>query len=332
MQTFLTLKVLRHSRAAAARPQQRSASRHARVVCVLWALLLTAGCRGAVDTATVTTATGVPTPIATALAPPTDTPQAMAAPESPLSPLAAAAVTTPAVAPPQNFTYQVNETFPHDPGAFTQGLIIQGDRFYEGTGLRGQSTLRLVDVATGEVLQGVRLPDQLFGEGITEFNDKIYQLTWQSQIGLIYDKESFELLGTFTYPTEGWGLTHDGQALIMSDGSATLTYLDPATLAAIRKVEVVDDQGPVVRLNELEYIDGRIYANVWQTDRIVIIDPATGHVTGDIDLTGILPANQVTGQVDVLNGIAYDPDQDAIFVTGKLWPLIFEIDLVPIEE
>jgi glutaminyl-peptide cyclotransferase len=168
----------------------------------------------------------------------------------------------------------------------------------------------------------------LFGEGIAIYGDRIIQLTWQSHIGLVYDKTSFELLRTFSYPTEGWGLTHDGARLIMSDGTATLHFLDPETFVEVGQVEVYDVDGPVVRLNELEYIGGEIYANIWQTDRIVRIDPQTGQVLGWVDLSGLLSPEDRQQPVDVLNGIAYDPASDRLFVTGKLWPKLFEIELV----
>ena len=228
-------------------------------------------------------------------------------------------------------TFQVVATYPHDPDAFTQGLVYQDGIFYEGTGLRGRSSLRKVDPASGAVTQEIDLADQYFGEGITIFGDKLYQLTWQEDTGFIYDKDSFELLDTWTYPGEGWGLTTDGERLIMSDGTNVLRFLDPETLDETGAVSVTDPQGnPVVRLNELEYVNGEVLANIWQTDWIARIDPATGSVLGWIDLSGLLPAEDRTQPVDVLNGIAYDPATDRLFVTGKLWPKLFEIDLVPI--
>lgn len=229
-----------------------------------------------------------------------------------------------------NYTYRVINTYPHDPDAFTQGLLFYPDgTLYEGTGLRqGRSSIRKVALETGQVLQIHNLADQYFGEGIVIFDDKLYQLTWQANLGFIYDKTTFEQLDTFTYPTEGWGLTHNGTALIMSDGTATLYFRDPATFAELRRVQVTAAGQPVVRLNELEYINGDVYANVWQTNFIVIINPNTGHVTGRIDLTGILDTSDLTDPVDVLNGIAYDATTNRLFVTGKLWPQLFEIELV----
>lgn len=227
-------------------------------------------------------------------------------------------------------SYEVLNTYPHDPNAFTQGLIYEDGWLYEGTGLNGRSTLRKVVLETGEVVQSIDLDSQHFGEGITSFGDRIYQLTWQSQIGFIYDKATFEQVGTFSYLTEGWGLTHDGTHLIMSDGSATIFFLDPETLTTVRTITVTDPNGPVMRLNELEYVEGEIYANIWQTDVIVRISPTTGDVLGWISLSGLLSEqDRQEHQVDVLNGIAYDPVNKRLFVTGKLWPKLFEIRIVP---
>jgi glutamine cyclotransferase len=239
-------------------------------------------------------------------------------------------IPTPATAIPI-YTYTVLNTYPHDPEAFTQGLIWKGGLLYEGTGLRGRSSLRKVELETGEIVQLYELPPQYFGEGITIFGDRIYQLTWQSRIGFVYDKDSFELLGEFQYSTEGWGITHDGERLIMSDGSATLHFLDPETLEEIGQVQVYDDSGPVIRLNELEYVEGEVYANIWQTDRVARIDPGTGRVTGWIDLSGLLGPEDYSPPVDVLNGIAYDAATDRLFVTGKLWPKLFEIAILPVD-
>ncbi len=195
-------------------------------------------------------------------------------------------------------------------------------------GSTGRSSLRKVVLETGEVVQIHEIDDEYFGEGITIFGDKIYQITWQSQIGFIYEKASFTQVGEFHYPTEGWGLTHDGTRLIMSDGSATIHFLDPQTLQETGTIAVADNNGPVLRLNELEYVDGEIYANIWQTDRIARISPETGQVLGWIDLAGLLSAEDRQQTVDVLNGIAYDPAGKRLFVTGKLWPKLFEIRIV----
>ena len=229
---------------------------------------------------------------------------------------------------PPVFSYNVINTYPHDPQAFTQGLVIDGGTLYEGTGQYGRSTLRRVQLETGEVLQQHMLPANVFGEGITVFGNRIVQLTWQSHLGYVYDRASFAELQTFTYPTEGWGITDDGKQLIMSDGTATLRFLDPQTFTELRAITVSDPTGPIHRLNELEYIDGQIYANVWMTDRIARIDPQTGNVTAWIDLTGLLSPADRTPETNVLNGIAYDADAKRLYVTGKLWPKLFEIKLV----
>ena len=224
------------------------------------------------------------------------------------------------------YGYRVLAVHPHDPAAFTQGLVYYQGDFYEGTGLRGRSSLRRVALETGRVLQKRDLPDAYFGEGVTLFDDRLYQLTWQSHVGFVYDRASFDLLGTFDYPTEGWGLTHNGRELIMSDGTPTLHFLDPVTLQELRRVTVRDENGPVQRLNELEYIRGDVYANVWLTDRIARIDPATGRVLAWIDLSGLLPPEDRPG-ANVLNGIAWDETGHRLFVTGKLWPKLFQIEL-----
>jgi glutamine cyclotransferase len=226
------------------------------------------------------------------------------------------------------FGYHVVNVYPHDTSAFTQGLIYHEGQLYEGTGLNGESSLRRVELATGQVLQRIDLPDAYFGEGIALFDDRIYQLTWQNKVGLIYDRASFTQIGTWSYETEGWGLTHDGRQLIMSDGSATIRFLDPQTLAVQRSIQVRAEGQPLTRLNELEYIDGQIYANIWQTDWIVRIDPQSGAVTAWIDLSGLLPPEERQPNTDVLNGIAYDPTTDRLFVTGKRWPKLYEIELV----
>ena len=233
-----------------------------------------------------------------------------------------------AVPHPRMFTYTIVGTFPHDPAAFTQGLVFADGVLYEGTGLRGRSTIRRVDLITGTVLQSASLAPELFGEGIAVVGNTIFQLTWQGRVGFVYDKATFALLRQVTYATEGWGLTYDGARLIMSDGTSTLYFRDPDTFAILGQVTVRDADGPVTKLNELEYIRGEVYANVWQTDRIARIDPQTGHVVGWIDLSGLLAAEDQRQPVDVLNGIAYDTERDRLFVTGKWWPKVFEIQLV----
>lgn len=231
-----------------------------------------------------------------------------------------------------SYAYKVVASYPHDPEAFTQGLVVDEGNVYEGTGLNGRSSLRRVNLATGEVLQQYNIPLQFFAEGITVFGDKIIQLTWKSKFGFVYDKSSFMLLRVFTYPHEGWGLTQDGSQLISSDGTATIRFLDPLTFAVNRSIDVVDKSGPVTNLNELEYVNGRIYANVWHSDRIAIIDPADGRVTGWLDMSGLLGKEAEGRTVDVLNGIAYDPVKDSLYVTGKLWPRLFEIKLIPLHD
>ena len=225
------------------------------------------------------------------------------------------------------YTYKIVNTYPHDPNAFTQGLIFEDGVLYEGTGIRGRSSLRQVVLKTGEVLQRRELSDDYFGEGITIFGERIIQLTWQSRVGFVYDKAGFELLRSFTYSTEGWGVTHDGDRLIMSDGTSTLYFRDPETFEEVGRVNVQDSAGAVTRLNELEYVAGEVYANVWKTDRIARIEPRSGRGVGWIDLEGLLNFEDRQG-ADVLNGIAYDAEKKRLFVTGKLWPKLFEIELV----
>lgn len=228
-------------------------------------------------------------------------------------------------------TYEVVNTYPHDPQAFTQGLIFHNGYLYESTGLYGESSLRKVALETGEVLQQVDLPPHYFGEGLTLWGDTLLQLTWLEGTGFIYDLEDFSELGRFAYATEGWGLTHDGAHLIMSDGSANLYFLNPGDFQVINRVEVTYQGKAVEQLNELEYINGEVFANIWLTDEIVRIDPETGTVKGWIDLRGILPDELRTPSTDVLNGIAYDPDTERLFITGKNWPLLYEIRLVPVD-
>ena len=230
---------------------------------------------------------------------------------------------------PAVYSYLVVHTHLHDPNAFTQGLVFEDGIFYEGTGQYGASDIRKVAPRTGEVLAEKRLPEQYFGEGIAVFGDRLYQLTWKAGICFVYDKNTFALQTQFTYPTEGWGIAHDGEKLLMSDGTNTIYFRHPDTFEEMGRIEVTDGAGPVHYLNELEYIEGQLFANVWQTDRIVRIDPKTGAVTGWIDLAGILPPeDRLRHRVDVLNGIAYDAETEHLFVTGKWWPKLFEIRLV----
>lgn len=222
--------------------------------------------------------------------------------------------------------YQIVRIYPHDPQAFTQGLVFLDGFLYEGTGLNGRSSIRKVRLENGEVLQIQKLEDHYFGEGIAIVNQSLFQLTWQSQVGFVYDRHTFQRTGTFSYKGEGWGLTYDGTRLIMSDGSptGTLRFLDPKTLKETGRLQVRDGGRPVDDLNELEIVKGEILANVWNTHRIARISPKTGEVTGWIDLSGLLDPRDAAN-VDVLNGIAYDAAKDRLFVTGKLWPKLFEI-------
>lgn len=229
--------------------------------------------------------------------------------------------------PLPTYGYQVVRSYPHDRGAFTQGLFIHNGFFYEGTGMTGQSGIRKVKIETGEVLQVRPLDSQYFGEGIVEWKGSIVQLTWQHGIGFVYDAQTFAPTRTFTYRGEGWGLTHDGTRLIMSDGTPQLRFLDPVSLKETSRITVREPRGPVEKLNELEFVNGEVFANVWGTDRIARISPSDGRVTGWIDLAGLLTSSE-RASADVLNGIAYDAAADRLFVTGKWWPRVFEIKLI----
>src|SRR5262245_42829367 len=226
------------------------------------------------------------------------------------------------------YTYRVVKTYPHDRTAFTQGLEYRDGFLYEATGLVGHSAVRKLNLDTGKVLQSFDVPQPFFGEGITVFNQQIFELTWQTQTGFIYDKPTFRLLRSFNYSGEGWGLANDGKQIYMTDGSSQIRIWDPATLKEVRRINVLDGTKPVTALNELEFVKGEIFANVWQTDRIARISPADGRVLGWIDLSGILPAAERASSDAVLNGIAYDSTADRLFVTGKLWPKLFEIKIV----
>ena len=324
-------------------------SRHA--VLFLLGVLLVVSCATspspsselAVTVPAVTTSTSTSTPVEASAGPPmvvsplqTPTPVPVSPTAtratlevSPVHPTVVSPLQTPIPALPLPVcTVRVVRTFPHDRSAFTQGLVFDNGVLYEGTGLWGQSTLRRVDLESGEVLQLYSLPPEYFGEGITIWQDRIIQLTWKSGQGLVYDRESFELLDTFRYPTEGWGITHDGTRLIMSDGTQTLRFWDPETRAEIGSVDVYANAAPVTQLNELEYVQGMVLANVWQTDLIAVIDPQAGQVTAWLDLRGLLEPGEYAEPVDVLNGIAYDAGSQRLFVTGKLWPKLFEIEVL----
>ncbi len=222
---------------------------------------------------------------------------------------------------------EVVAAYPHDPAAFTQGLAIADGALYEGTGQYGRSEIRRVEIETGRVAQSRRLGSRYFGEGVTILDGRLYQLTWRAGLGLVYDLESFELLETFRYEGEGWGLATDGEQLIVSDGTSTLRFLDPEGFAERRRVTVRERGEPLDRLNELELVDGEVWSNVWYEDRIVRIDPDSGDVLGAIDLSGLYPRSQRASD-EVLNGIAYDRQADRLFVTGKNWPQLFEIRVV----
>jgi glutaminyl-peptide cyclotransferase len=221
--------------------------------------------------------------------------------------------------------YTIVHTYPHDPHAFTQGLVFVDGHLYESAGQYGQSSLRMVDLETGRILQEQPVPAQYFAEGLAPWGSTLVQLTWQNHVAFVYDRFSFRLLRTLTYPGEGWGLTSDGKQLIFSDGTPDLRFLDPATFRELRRVTVKDHGQPVKDLNELEMVHGEIYANIWYSDRIARISPETGAVLGWIDLAGLLPVNLRSSPEAVLNGIAYDAGHDRLFVTGKLWPRLYEI-------
>lgn len=228
---------------------------------------------------------------------------------------------------PVVYGYRVVNVYPHDRQAYTQGLVFADGFLYESTGLNGASGVRRVHLETGRVADRYSLDEQHFGEGVTDWGDSLVQLTWRSNKGFIYDRLSLKLRGTFHYRGEGWGLTHDRRRLIMSDGTSTLRFLDPGTFREIGGLPVLDGDVPLNDLNELEYVRGEIFANVYRTDRIARISPRTGRVTGWIDLAGLLPEAEKRVPVDVLNGIAYDERRNRFFVTGKLWPKLFEIEV-----
>jgi glutaminyl-peptide cyclotransferase len=226
-------------------------------------------------------------------------------------------------------TCQVVHSYPHDTHAFTQGLVFVDGHLYESTGIAGQSSLRMENLTTGEILRFREVPGKYFAEGLTNWKDTLIQLTWESHTAFVYDRATFRLLRTFQYDGEGWGLTQDGKNLILSDGTATLRFIDPENFREVRRIAVKSHSRPVTQLNELEFVRGEILANIWHSDRIARISPSTGKVLGWIDLAGLLPENQRSGPEAVLNGIAYDAATGRLFVTGKLWPRIFEIKIIP---
>lgn len=226
-------------------------------------------------------------------------------------------------------SYRVINTYPHDPHAFTQGLAYVDGHLYESTGLNGHSSLRMIDLTTGRVLQSAVVPNKYFAEGLAPWGSTLVQLTWQSHVAFMYDRFSFRQLKTFHFDGEGWGLTQDGKHLILSDGTSELRFFDPNTFQEIRRIIVKDQGMPVTELNELEYIHGEIYANIWHSDRIARVSPQTGQVLGWINLAGLLPDSERSSSEAVLNGIAYDAAHGRLFVTGKLWPKLFEIKVIP---
>ena len=239
---------------------------------------------------------------------------------------ASAASETPTPSAP-TYTHRVIASHPHDPEAFTQGLLFAGGKLYESTGGYGQSTLRIVDLASGRVLRERRLPHNRFGEGLALSGGRLHQLTWKAGVGFIHEAPNLAQVGEFRYDGEGWGLAANAGSLVMSDGSAQLRFLDPATLTEVRRLQVRDGTEPVTGLNELEYVEDDLYANVWPSDRIAIINPSNGQVRGWLDLAGLLPLVFRTPRTDVLNGIAYDATGKRLFVTGKLWPRLFQIEV-----
>lgn len=243
--------------------------------------------------------------------------------------IAAALLASPVQAATPEYAFRVVHRFPHDSSAFTEGLFLLNGRLFESTGLEGRSFIREVELTTGRVLRQRDLPSAYFGEGIVAWRGRLVQLTWRSQTGFVYDLESFRPLGAFHYPGEGWALTTDGRRLVMSDGTPTLRFLDPQTLKQTGSLHVTDEGRPVVNLNELEWVKGEIYANVWGSDRIARIDPRTGLVKAWIDLSGLAAPGERRGRDDVLNGIAYDAAHDRLYVTGKNWSSLYEIALTP---
>lgn len=235
----------------------------------------------------------------------------------------------PARALPPTWGFQVVHVYPHDRGAFTEGLFYLDGYLYESTGLEGHSDIRKVELATGRVVQSRPVASQYFGEGIVSWKNELIELTWRSHIGFIYDLATLRPIGRFAYPGEGWALTRNSRWIIMSDGTSHIRFLDPETLKEVRRITVRSGDEPIENINELEWVKGEILANVWMTNRIARIDPQTGYVKGWIDLTGLLPpADASSDSDDVLNGIAYDAANDRLFVTGKRWPKLFEIRLV----
>ena len=228
-----------------------------------------------------------------------------------------------------NYTYTIKSTYPHDSSAFTQGLVYANGKLYEGTGLYGMSSIRIVELESGKILQMVNMSSTFFGEGITIHDNRIIQLTWKSKKAFIYNVTNLDNIGSFNITSEGWGLTTNGTHLIYSDGTSTIRFLEPTDFKEVYSVQVKYNGKPVTKINELEYIQGELYANIWQTNNIIRINPDTGTVNGWISLEGIEEQFDKDIEIDVLNGIAYDKTKNRILVTGKLWPKLFEIEIVP---
>ncbi len=261
-----------------------------------------------------------------AIAPSSPTAKANANSSAPATATVTAVPTAPTIV---QSGYEIVHVYPHDTGAFTEGLLIANGHFFESTGMNGESKLREVDINTGRVLRQVALAREYFGEGLTILGDRAYQLTYQTNVGFVYRLDDFKVVDQFMYLGEGWGLTTDGQSLIMSDGTDRIRFLDPSTLKETHTLAVTFDGQPQKNINELEYIHHEIYANIWQTNTVVRIDPITGKIIGLIDFSGLLKPSDYGPKTDVLNGIAYDAEHDRLFVTGKYWPKVFEVRLTP---
>ena len=232
----------------------------------------------------------------------------------------------------RRYSFRIVNIYPHDRAAFTQGLTFDDGYLYESTGLYGRSGIKVIDLANNKTVKSIDMDERYFGEGLTVKGDQLVQLTYRERLGFVYDKQTLEVTGQFKYPTEGWGITYDGSHLIMSNGSSHLFYLDPVSYRRVRSLKIVENGVPVANINELEYIDGLIFANIWRTNFIVQIEPESGHVVGKIDLGELANRYEGDKSVDVLNGIAYDKKGGRLFVTGKLWPEIFEVELAPVQD
>lgn len=240
--------------------------------------------------------------------------------------------TTASWADARHFTFKIINIYPHDRTAFTQGLVYEDGLLYESTGLYGRSKIKVIDLENSRLVKSADMNERYFGEGLTVNGEQLVQLTYRERMGFVYDKQTLEVTGEFKYPTEGWGITYDGSHLIMSNGSSHLFYLDPVSYRRVRSLKVEENDVPVANINELEYIDGLIFANIWRTNVIVQIEPETGQVVGKIDFSELVKRYEDDRNVDVLNGIAYDKKNRRLFVTGKLWPEIFEVELVPVQD